>query len=341
MHIAWVVYGGLDDRTGGTIYDAIVVRGLREAGDRVDVIGLSERGLRRGAALAREIDTLAPDVVVGDELCFRELAAAFTLGSRRATRVLLVHHLTAWETELARGARLRARVLETIAARAADAIVTTSATTAERLRRETRRTSAVALPGADRLPALPRARGETTTLLFVGSIVPRKRALPLVRAFARSADACAELVLAGSRTRDEAYASAVARAIDELDLAPRVRLVGEQDDAGLAALLARADALVMPSSLEGFGIAAIEAVHAGAPVIAARTSGLVEALAACGGAATFVDDEAGLAHALAVFTRDAELRASMQAAAVGAKTRLPTWGACVAAFRDALLRAHA
>lgn len=33
MRIAWVLYGDLDARTGGTIHDRIVVEGLRAAGE--------------------------------------------------------------------------------------------------------------------------------------------------------------------------------------------------------------------------------------------------------------------------------------------------------------------
>jgi len=57
----------------------------------------------------------------------------------------------------------------------------------------------------------------------------------------------------------------------------------------VARALANGDALVMPSSLEGYGIAATEAIHAGTPVIAARTPGLEEALAPCPDATLFAD----------------------------------------------------
>jgi glycosyltransferase involved in cell wall biosynthesis len=346
MHIAWVIYRDLDARTGGTLYDAIVVRGLREAGDRVDVLSLAAPGrVSRAVELRREIAARRPDVVVGDELCFREIAPAFALprGRDRAARVLLVHHLTAWEPELPARVRAKARVLETIAVRAADAVIATSATTAERLRRETRRAaSAVVRPGCDRLRARERATsGPGPTLAFVGSITARKRVLPLVRAFARAAAPSARLELAGSTTRDAAYAREVERAIAELGVGGRVRLLGERDDDDLASLYARAGALVMPSSLEGFGIAAVEAVYAGTPVIAARTSGLVEALAPCGGAALHVDDDAGLADAIARVTRDADLLRSMQDATGAARRSLATWRDCVTSFRSALGAARA
>src|SRR5262249_3539688 len=125
-------------------------------------------------------------------------------------------------------------------------------------------------------------------LLFVGAIIPRKRVLDLVHAFSllpHSRDH-AELRLVGSKSHDPAYAATVER---EASRAGGVALLGEIDESTLARELANADALVIPSSLEGYGIVATEAVHAGLPVIAARSDGLAEALALCAEAALLVD----------------------------------------------------
>ena len=337
MRIAWILYGDLAQRTGGTIYDAEVVRGLRRAGDDVRVISLPRAGL------VRELRRIAPDVVVGDELCFRELAVAFRLLGRGAIeRVLLVHHLTAWETERSPWRRRMLRVLESLAMSASDRIVTTSRTTRRRLVEEgARRPVAVVLPGADRLGQRgerERERERDTRFVFVGSIVARKRVLELVRAFAAGAHERGRLALVGSTTRDAGYVGEVRALVTERDLGARVVLTGELEEAGVARVLADADVLVMPSSLEGYGIAATEAIYAGVPVIAARAQGLEEALAPCPDACLFADDEASLASALKRFATDATLRASMIAAARFAGPRMPTWAGCAEGFRAALTR---
>lgn len=369
MRIAWIVYGSLEERTGGTIYDRMVVEGLRRAGDEVDVVSLgappaspalaipvgAAKGVRAGRALRRA----RPDVVVGDELCFREIAAAFPFMRRtRARRVLLVHHLTCWEAELSRARRWLSRRAEHIAIDASDRIVTTSRATRDRLVAEmshARRGGVpvidVVVPGADRLPVLPSVREASgaggaggaggaheppVELLFVGAIIPRKRVLELVRAFARRATPPARLTLLGSADQDRGYARAVARTIDRLGVGDRIVMAGEVDEHGVARALARADALVMPSSLEGWGIAATEAIRAGVPVIAARAAGLEEALAPAAAAARFVDDEEGLATAIGDLTRDASARAAMRRAAEEAASRMPTWSRCVEGFREAI-----
>jgi glycosyltransferase involved in cell wall biosynthesis len=368
VRVAWVLYGDLAARTGGTIYDAKVVEGLRQAGDDVRVVSLDERGpprstrgfrpvvpliapsaptVTRALALVRELRALAPDVVVGDELCFRELAVTFRLlgagWQRRAPRrFLLVHHLTAWEPELAPLRRRALGLVEALAIGTSDRVIATSQTTRDRLIAEgTRRPIDVVLPGADRLaPPRPRtpARDGTVRFLFVGSVVARKRVIELVRAFARGASVNGRLVIVGSTTRDPVYAREVKRAIAQHHQVERVTMVGELGEEGVARALADADVLVMPSSLEGYGIAATEAIHAGIPVIAARAQGLLEALAPCPEARRFADDQPSLTAALASFATEAPLRVAMTAAAEAARQRMPTWASCAAEVRAALLR---
>ena len=323
--VAWLLYGSMEERTGGTIYDRIVVEGLVARGFEIDVVDPRQP---RNARLRR---LLAAQVVVGDELCFREIADVFPRLPGR-TRVLLVHHLSAWEEERREAERRRARVREAQALRASDAIVTTSHATRARLEREgVRRPIDVVLPGADRLPRVEATRRdrETTRFLFVGAVTARKRVRELVRALPRSA----ELRVVGSVSREPRYAETV-RAESE---GRSISWLGEIDEPALARELSSADALVMPSSLEGYGIAATEALRAGVPVIAARTPGLEEALAPCPNAILFAPartDSNGLERALQDFSTDPALRARMrEAAAVAA---LPTWAQAVERFATRL-----
>lgn len=350
MHIAWVLYGSLEQKTGGTLYDARIVRGLEDSGDVVHVHSLAKAtsAPNAGIKLATEILRDRPDVVVGDELCFRELAVTFPVLARACRdrpipRVLLVHHLTAWESELSRSARLRARAAERFTLRFSDTIVTTSEATRHRLRGEVRnRTVTVVVPGADRFEHANTSRSERATVrfVFVGAVVPRKRVLTLVHAFAAASSRCStsiELVLVGSTTREPIYAKSVAQRIDELGITERVRLLGERSDEEVASAIADADVLVLPSSLEGWGIAATEAIHAGTPVIAARTAGLVEALSNAEGATLFADGDRELEDCLERFASDPALRQSMSECARRAKPDLPTWNESVVRFRQALL----
>ncbi|WP_437586407.1 glycosyltransferase family 4 protein [Sorangium sp. So ce1000] len=344
MRIAWVVYGALDQTTGGYIYDRLVVERLRRRGDVVEVVSLDPAPRSRalaGLALARRLARIDPAVVVGDELCFPELGPAFAPLPRRIARVLLVHHLTAWE--LPPGARRTALALvEAAVIRLCDAHLATSATTAARLRREhgVDRVD-VATPGADRLPLRPRAArdGGPVRLAFVGSFIPRKGLLELLAAFERVGSARATLVLVGDAARDPAYGERVRRAIDgSAHLGSRVAVRGVLDDEALAAALAETDALVLPSQLEGYGMVLTEAIRAGVPVLAARAGAIAEVVQD-GAEALLWDDGEGLVRALSRFIEDGALRASMSRAAALRAPALPTWDGTAAAVSAALARA--
>lgn len=334
LRIAWVVYGSLDQVSGGYIYDRLVVDELRRLGDHVTVISLAAG---EAALLPGEYD-----VVVGDELCFRELAPLFSALPKRVRRVLLVHHLSGWEHPegAERGELLR---LERLALEAADVCVATSRATADRLEHERfARDVDVAEPGADRFER-PAAAGQEPCsarlrLLFIGNLLPRKRVLELVHAFADLPSEHAELVLVGAELEPD-YARQVHAAVAEADVAARVRFLGALAAAGVAEQLSLADALVLPSALEGYGMVLSEALWCAVPVIAARV-GAAEQLVnrTSAGLLYEPDDPSGLNATLACFVGDHELRARLRAAAWDAAALLPRWRDTAQQLRATLLR---
>ena len=191
------------------------------------------------------------------------------------------------------------------AARGAQAVVAVSETTARDARARWGIDEAkivVALHGPGQEPKLVAAvRAEH--FLYVGDDEPRKNLGLLLDAHARYRAACRiasretqggpglPLVLAGRATAEQ----------------EGVRCEPEPD---LPKLLNGTAALVHPSLHEGFGLTPLEAMHAGVPVIAARSPGLTET---CGDAALYVDphDAHDLAKQLARVARDAPLRADL------------------------------
>jgi glycosyltransferase involved in cell wall biosynthesis len=107
----------------------------------------------------------------------------------------------------------------------------------------------------------------------------------------------------------------VARAL--APLGRRAVLLGAQDEAGVAALLAASDLFVWPAINEAFGMALLEAQAAGIPVVAGRTGGVPDIVAdEATGLLTEIGAAAALAEAVAALLDDAERRRGMGVAAL-------------------------
>jgi glycosyltransferase involved in cell wall biosynthesis len=126
------------------------------------------------------------------------------------------------------------------------------------------------------------ARGDgPLRLVATQRLAPRKRSVPLVRAFAaalarlgpdRRGDPRARLTVVGSGPE----AAAVRREVDRLALGGAVTLLGRVPREDLPEIYAHHDAFLSAVELEAFGIAALEARAAGLAVVARAGTGITE-----------------------------------------------------------------
>jgi L-malate glycosyltransferase len=148
-------------------------------------------------------------------------------------------------------------------------------------------------------------------VVHVSNFRALKRTDDVVRIFARvRADRAVRLRLVGDGP-EHARALTLAR---ELGVAADVDAVGERDD--LPSLLADAAAFLLPSENESFGLAALEALACGVPVVASRVGGVPEVVR--DGEVGFlhdVGDVAAMAASTARLLDDPALRARLGRAA--------------------------
>ena len=168
-------------------------------------------------------------------------------------------------------------------------------------------------------------------ILSVGGIEPRKGSDTLVQAIAALKKAGRDPVLAvvgGHSFQDyRPYRDRVLASLPGLGLRldDDVVLVGTVPDAELPAWYAAADLLAFPSTKEGWGLAVLEAMSAGLPVVASDLPVFGEYLTSGRDALMVpVDDPAALAVALAAVLDDPELAAKLRAAALATSQRF-TW----------------
>ena len=147
-------------------------------------------------------------------------------------------------------------------------------------------------------------------LVHLSNFRPVKRILDVVAVFARVAQAMpARLMLIG----DGPDRSAAEHLAVGLGVADRVHFLGKQDNVNV--LLALADVMLMPSELESFGLAALEAMACSVPAIATRVGGVPELIEdAVDGLLFAVGDTTSMGEAAIALLKD-EARLQMMAVA--------------------------
>ena len=117
--------------------------------------------------------------------------------------------------------------------------------------------------------------GPEPLLLYVGRLQPIKGLETLLQAMARLDGSTRLLIIGGDQDEpDNGHAAHLRECVAALGLARRVRFLGTQPQRRLRLFYAAAEATVMPSSYESFGMVALEAMACGCPVVASRVGGL-------------------------------------------------------------------
>ncbi|HGY91028.1 MAG TPA: glycosyltransferase family 1 protein [Planctomycetes bacterium] len=208
----------------------------------------------------------------------------------------------------------RAQLILTVSKKAATDLAQVLRIPGERLRVTSEAASPLFTPApAETIaPVLQRLKVPVATpyFLYVGGLNPHKRVDLLLEALAelkKLAGPVRQLVVVGGEGDVFHEESSRLKALAaELGLDEQVSWLGRIDDTDLRAVYSGAEALVLPSMCEGFGLPAVEAAACGTPVVATEESPLPQILAG-GGFFIPPGEKQPLTAALVRLTEDSSL----------------------------------
>ena len=328
----FAIPGDIGLPTGGYMYDRRVLALLPQFGIAARHLQLPGSFPDPGAGdleeTARLLEAVAPgDVVMIDGLAYGAMPAA-VIARVRASIVALVHHPLCLEAGLAEARQESLRTLETAALALARRVVVTSRITARTLVADFAVPAdkiTVAEPGTDPAPRAAGSAAGPLQLLSVGAIVPRKAADLLVRALGALRDRDWRLTIAGPTDRSPEALAALHAAIRDTGLADRITLAGPVDQERLAALYASADAFLMASLYEGYGMVLAEAMARGLPIVCTTGGAAAETVPDAAALKVPPGDERALSLAIGRVLHDTGLRRRMSDASWAAGQGLPRW----------------
>jgi glycosyltransferase involved in cell wall biosynthesis len=290
MNIGLVIYGDLEALSGGFLYDRMLVDGLRADGHQVRVFSFPWRNYLGNLTdnlshrLYARLASARLDVLIQDEL---NHASLFYL-NRRLRReitypiVSLVHHLRSSEPRPPLAQAIY-RWIERRYLRSVDGFICNSHTTRLSVTELASKENdyVVAYPGREHIhpdvsPAEIRQRAVSIApmrILFVGNLIRRKGLHVLIRSLEELDETAWRLDILGDTTMDPSYIHVVRSAISRSRRREWIHLHGAQPRDALDAFFRECHVMALPSFYEGFGIAYLEAMGFGLPVIASTAGG--------------------------------------------------------------------
>lgn len=285
--------------------------------------------------------------VVIDGLALGVLPEAVAALSQRNPVIALIHHPLVLESGLsaARSAALKAS--ESQALQTVRQVIANSPSTARDLTtlfNVSPQLIEVVYPGTDRIAGAldvrqrPRNGECPFHFLSVGSIIPRKGHRLLIQAMHALKQFPWTLSIVGDTTRDHGEYQQLQNEIAHLGLKDRVHLLGVITEDELKTLYKKADAFVLASMFEGYGMAYAEALAYGLPVIGTTGGAILDTVPQDAGLLVNPGDRAGLINACRQIMQDDRCYERLVQGATRAGALLPTWAESVNRFASIVSR---
>ena len=290
MRIGLAIYGDIDQRSGGYLYDRMLVQHLERRGHQVRVISLPKRSYlgclfqNFSSSVYGELRRSKLDILLQDELCHPSL---FLLNARLRGQVKfpiisIVHMLRSNPSQRSLLRWLYSWV-ETRYLNSVNGFIFNSKHTKKLVDSKVanRKPYAVATPGGDRFGSSISAReirvrakrSGPLHVLLLGNLTRNKSAHVLISALSKLELGSVYMTLAGRDDVELIYTRTLRRQILRAGIDGWVHFAGHLEGKLLEATLSTVQILVMPSSYEGFGISYLEGMRFGLPAIGARAGG--------------------------------------------------------------------
>jgi glycosyltransferase involved in cell wall biosynthesis len=361
MRIHLLIYDSLDTISGGYLYDRKLVENLKRQGDQVQVISIPKRsylsnlGDNLSASLFKRLTNLTTDILVQDELNHPSL---FWINQRigKASKypiVSIVHHLRCHENHPFWlnwfYALIERKYLQSI-----NGCIFNSQTTQHNVKNliGNRLPAVVAHPAGDHInasidEAKIRERANKAgplNLLFLGNVSQRKGLHVLLDALKELPPGSWRLEIAGRLDIEKGYSRRIQQKQKELGYEREIIVHGPLQHKSLARLLAKSHLIVLPSFIEGFGIAYLEGMGFGLPAIASSVGGAREIVThGYNGFLVAPGDVQALANYLQQLITDRQLLTRMSLAARQRYLQHPTWDQTskrIRSFLHTLVESH-
>jgi glycosyltransferase involved in cell wall biosynthesis len=157
---------------------------------------------------------------------------------------------------------------------------------------------------------IPSSESRRPYILYLGRISWKKRLDEVIRATAQLADI--DLLIAGND--DEGLRPDLDKIAKQCGVADRVHFLGYVEGIKKWELLREARAFVLPSHSENFGMAVLEAMGAGCPVIVTPGVGLSDSIRHCGAGLVVEANSDAIANAVNTLLANTELSQKMREA---------------------------
>ncbi|OKY78355.1 MAG: Glycosyltransferase, RfaG family [Candidatus Methanohalarchaeum thermophilum] len=283
IKIGLIVYGNLNQKSGGYLYDRRLIDYLRKKDTEIQIFPIRKpknlfENKKTSSRLLKSILDKKIDLLLQDELTHASLTNLNNrLREKEVKLVSIVHHLGYLSDRCKFRKKLHKQIEKNYIKTVDNYIFNSKSTkkTVQNIKKDIKK-DVIAYPGKDNFNYETKYHmtREKIKLLFVGNILPHKCLDILIKSLGLL-DIPIELNIVGKKL-DKKYMELLIKKTQKLGINNKVDFLGYLNKKELKEQYIDNDILILPSKFEGYGLVVVEAMGFGNPVIATNRGGPTE-----------------------------------------------------------------